>query len=373
MANKINRELDNYFAVISDLATNADHWSSRPGWLEFSPNNLCNLRCIMCGQADGLPLEVMPQDKAVELLDQVLPHTSLMTPSALSEPMLANIKLVVQKCREHDVFLNFYSNATILNGKRFREIADRIHKLWISFDCAVPEVFEKLRARAKFDEVVQNIREIVPAATELNIPVGFVAVLMRENAPHLADLVDFVADLGAVECRSDLRVQPMLDNSARCADSNAHTFYSEEEICGFLDQAVERAKARNMIFHVDMDEPFRRSVAPQEARMRGIMPDMFSRLIDHVREKYPNFCYMGATYMKINPDGKVFPCCRGPEELVMGNTNEQTVEEIWNGETYVKFRQQMFSGDYPEVCRTCDHLVANPNFTGCGKSKYTPE
>lgn len=362
MANKINREIDNYFAVIHDLASGNEAWESRPAWLEFAPNNVCNLRCIMCAQADGVPVEVMPKDEAVALLDAVLPHTSLLTPSALSEPMLANMRLIVEKCREHAVFLNFYSNATLLNGERFRAIADRIHKLWISFDCHVPEVFEKLRTPAKFAQVSANIAEILPAATELNIPVGFVSVLMADNAPHLAGLVDYLADLGAVEARADLRVQPMLDNSTRCADSRVDAHYSTEQICGFLDDACARAQARGMLFHVDIDEPFRRTVAPVEGRMRGIMPDLLCRMTDTIKQRYPHFCYMGATYMKIEPNGDVFPCCRGPKELLMGNTKEQSVEEIWNGERYREFRRRMNAGDYAEVCRTCDHLIANPHF-----------
>ena len=73
---KVARELKNFFAVFADLASGAEEWSSRPAWLEFAPNNICNLRCIMCAQADGVPVEVMKKEDAVKLLDGVLPHTT---------------------------------------------------------------------------------------------------------------------------------------------------------------------------------------------------------------------------------------------------------------------------------------------------------
>jgi radical SAM protein with 4Fe4S-binding SPASM domain len=187
---------------------------------------------------------------------------------------------------------------------------------------------------------------------------------MADNAPHLAGLVDWLADAGALAARADLRVQPMLDNAARCAESRVDKHYDTAQIEGFLDAACERARARGMLFHVDMGEPFRRSVSPVEPRMRGIMPDLLCRMTDTIKQRYPNFCYMGATYMKIEPNGDVFPCCRGPKELRMGNTNEEPVEAIWNGERYRAFRKRMFAGDHPEVCRTCDHLIANPHFRG---------
>src|SRR5262245_57308729 len=201
---KVVRELRNYMAVIAGLASGAEEWTSRPAWLEFAPNNVCNLRCIMCAQADGVPLQVMKKEDAVALLDSVLPHTTLWTPSALSEPMLANIQLVVAKCREHEVFLNMYSNCTLLDGVKFRDMADRVHKLWISFDSSDKQVLEMLRAGADFDRVVQNIREVLAIAAERNIPVGFVAVLVRDNLRGLAELVDFLADLGASRARCDL-------------------------------------------------------------------------------------------------------------------------------------------------------------------------
>ena len=74
------------------------------------------------------------------------------------------------------------------------------------------------------------------------------------------------------------------------------------------------------------------------------------------------FCSMASHHLKISPDGTVFPCCRAPKQLMMGNVNEESIEEIWNGENYRAFRRQMFSGNYPEPCANCDVLVANPAF-----------
>jgi radical SAM protein with 4Fe4S-binding SPASM domain len=359
---KIVRELRNYYAVIADLASGADEWTSRPGWLEFAPNNVCNLRCIMCQQADGLPLEVMKKEDAVRLLDGVLPHTTLWTPSALSEPMLANIKLVVQKCREHEVYLNMYSNCTLLDGEKFADMADRIHKLWISFDSNRKDVLEMLRAGAEFDKVVANIRGILAVAAERGIPVGFVAVLVKDNVESIHELVDFLADLGAKQAHADLRVQPMLDNAVRCRDQNVFAAFSQQHILDCLDRACERARERGINFHVDFDDPYRRNVVSQEPIVRAITADVMTVMVDEVKERFPHFCSMATNYVKIEPNGAVFPCCRGPRELEMGNVNEQSMEQIWNGEKYRAFRRRMQARDYPEVCRTCDVLVANPHF-----------
>lgn len=359
---KIVRELKNYYAVIADLASGAETWTAKPAWLEFAPNNVCNLRCIMCAQADGVPVEVMKREDAIALLDQALPDMTLWTPSALSEPMLANIRLVVQKCREHEVWLNMYSNCTLLDGAKFADMADRIHKLWISFDSSRKEVFEMLRAGADFDRVVANVRGILAVAKERGVPVGFAAVLVKDNVEHLHELVDFLADLGAAAAGCDLRIQPMLDNAIRCRDQNVFAAHSEAHIVACIDRACERARARGLIFHVDMDEPYRRNVVPVQPTKRSITAEVLSVMLDEVRERFPHFCSMATSYVKIEPSGAVFPCCRGPRELEMGNVNERPLAEIWNGEKYREFRRRMNARDYPEVCRTCDVLVANPCF-----------
>lgn len=362
---KIVRELRNYYATIADVASGAEVYASRPSWLEFAPNNVCNLRCIICAQADGLPLEVMKKDDAVRLLDEVLPFTTLWAPTALSEPMLANIKLVVEKCREHEVFLNMHSNCTLLDGEKFAEICDRIHRLWISFDSCDKEVLESLRAGADFDRVVANMRGVLKVATERDIPVGFVVVLVKDNLKRLPALIDFFADLGGVAAHSEVRVQPMLDNAARCAEQNVFAAFSPAEIEQHLDAACDRARQRSMTLIVQMAAPFRRVVISQAPRVRGITGDVLLVMLDEIKERFPHICSMATSYVKIEPNGKVFPCCRGPQELEMGNVYEQPFEQIWNGEKYRAFRRRMNSRDYPQVCRTCDHLVANPHYEKC--------
>jgi radical SAM protein with 4Fe4S-binding SPASM domain len=364
MKTKLERDIANQMAIVHDLATQSETWTSRPPWLEFSTNNVCNLRCVMCAQADGLPVKVMPNEVARKLLDDVLPTACVVTPSAISEPMLGNIQLVLEKCREHEAYVNLTTNATVLDGKRFRAMADRVAKLNISFDSHVPEVLERIRVRAKFDVVVAHIREILPIARELGVPVAFVFVLMSENAAHLPETVDFLADLGASEAGAQIRVQRLLGGEigSRAEDLEVHRRYSREEIVGFLDRAAERARARKVRFYVDAEEPYQRIVAPIPDVLRSIPPELLEVVAEAIRRKYPGFCSMAAYYLKVDPDGTVYPCCRQPAELKMGNALETPIWEIWNGEKYREFRRRMFAGDYPEACRGCDVLVGNPHF-----------
>ena len=62
--------------------------------------------------------------------------------------------------------------------------------------------------------------------------------------------------------------------------------------------------------------------------------------------------------MQINPDGKVVPCYQISYPAIMGDANNQTIQEIWNGEEYANFRRTMLNGrdGANDICATCNFI-----------------
>ncbi len=61
-------------------------------------------------------------------------------------------------------------------------------------------------------------------------------------------------------------------------------------------------------------------------------------------------------YLVVQWDGRVVPCCRDYNAVnVMGDTNHQTLREIWNGERYAAFREAHANADFQgnPICREC--------------------
>src|SRR5262245_29740288 len=206
---KIDREMENIFLLASDLATQREVWESRPTTIEFSFNNLCNLKCQMCAKADDEPNVLMNKAAGGRALEQLLPFTLHWMPSANSEPLLNDMTALVELCRKHISWLLLFTNATLLTRERFLQIRERTHRIFISFDSHVKETFERIRAGAKYDEVVRNIRELLPLAREDGTEITFNVVLMKPNLHELPDYVKFVADLGG----DAIHVQELLPNS----------------------------------------------------------------------------------------------------------------------------------------------------------------
>ena len=236
-----------------------------------------------------------------------MPTAAVITPSSNSEPRMADIDLVLEQCRVHDVHLDLYTNATLLTPERFAAMAERVYRLHLSFDSQLPDVHERVRVGASYASVVDHLRGFLRLANERRVPVEFVQVMMADNAPALAGYVDFVADLGGRQ----IRVQALERQNAAYEGLEVRRRYSDAEIGVWPDRAVERAVERRVILTVDADPPLARSVAPVPPQIRGIGPDLLSAFIDTIRSRYPRFCSMASSYLKVTPDGSVYPCCFG--------------------------------------------------------------
>lgn len=77
-------------------------------------------------------------------------------------------------------------------------------------------------------------------------------------------------------------------------------------------------------------------------------------------EKYPPFmpCPFSWQYVVVQWNGDVVACCRDYNaDNIMGNVKNATLVEIWNGEKYQNFRENMITGNYQnKICKPCMDL-----------------
>ena len=72
-------------------------------------------------------------------------------------------------------------------------------------------------------------------------------------------------------------------------------------------------------------------------------PTMKSR--SHYSKQYCEYPWLSVSIMA---DGNVVPCTQiSNDEIVLGNINKNTLDEIWNGENYKKLRQMHIDGSFP--------------------------
>lgn len=65
------------------------------------------------------------------------------------------------------------------------------------------------------------------------------------------------------------------------------------------------------------------------------------------------FCILPWTHLMVQPNGNIQPCCMTPHDMPIGNTKEDTLEEVWNGFVMKNIRKKMFKGERPMLCNRC--------------------
>ena len=75
------------------------------------------------------------------------------------------------------------------------------------------------------------------------------------------------------------------------------------------------------------------------------------------------FCMMPWIHMHMWPAGYTYPCCMSDPALPVGNTQEQSLQDIWNGEQMRQLRLNMLQNKKSPECRRCYELEENGMWT----------
>ena len=66
-----------------------------------------------------------------------------------------------------------------------------------------------------------------------------------------------------------------------------------------------------------------------------------------------SFCMLPWMHLHAFPDGRAYPCCFALDKLHVGNVNENSMEEVFNGEKMRKMRLNMLSNKKSRECAKC--------------------
>ncbi len=322
-----------------------------PGYLQIEPVGQCNLRCQMCSiqfRQDGPPYGP-PAFMAFELFTSIIDQFAGLQElhlQGLGEPMMhPRFFDMVEYAAQKGIKVSTNSNLTLLNDKRAeRCVKSGLDSLHISLDSAEAETYERIRVRAHFDRVISNLERLQAArkrAASVLPHLRIVMVIMRQNLHELPELVRlahtqsiesiFVQHLCHDFGESSLPVQylPMRDFVQR------QTLLEEDT------QHIEHyfGEARTLASELGIELRLPRT------RIR----------LHPAGTPGPQRCDWPWRGAYASYEGYSMPCCMisTPDRVHFGKFGEEGVENVWNGEAYRTFRDQLASEEPPEVCRSC--------------------
>lgn len=278
-----------------------------PMSINLETTNHCNLRCIMCPRHltdrgfglmdDGLYqrlIDEIANNGGVEVLTLIKDGESLIHPRVHELIAYAKERKAARR-------IEIFSNAILLDENRSIKLIEAgLDVLNISLDAMNSETYKKIKGRDQYEVVVKNTKRFAEIKKEMGVrkPMLIAKFIgMTENADQLASFKEFWK--------------------------------------GIADQVLI--------------SPYHNYAGGTENRA--------------LKSQKQSTCRYPCLVTWFNPvvlwDGLVTPCCVNymKNELIMGDTREQSIEEIWCSEKYQKLRADMLKGDLTDwkTCSKCTY------------------
>ena len=281
-----------------------------PFRLSVETTNHCNLRCVYCPREDsGRGVGHMSWDLFQKIADESAGEECIFYPQGFGEAFMhPQIKEMLLYLNQHGVrCTDIITNATYLTDENCHAIMDAsVPIITVSLDGADPAVFEALRVNASYDDVVANVERLFRLREERGATFPHI-VLSVVGAPEVLPSVDAFRDFWASRLRENDQV--------------------------FVCTPISWAGTHQVSGAASREE--------SEQRHRGP-------------------CRMLYKTLQVYYDGRATPCCYDHRcELEVGNVQNSSIKDIWNGEKLRQLRTLHEAGRFDEIelCRNCPDFM----------------
>jgi radical SAM protein with 4Fe4S-binding SPASM domain len=357
---------------------NGDGTARKIRQVSFRITDLCNLRCITCGQwgkggflrdkdLRELKRQEVPPSRYGEILADLVNHGHRpMVYLWGGEPMLYKGTVdLIETASAMGLPVSVATNGTHIASAAARLVRAPLFLLQISIDGHCAALHNAIRPGVggidNFTEIdsalaaVRREREVKGSTLPL---IASLTVISRENAGSLVDIYQAFKD------RVDLFVF-YLSWWIDPADALAH----EQDFArrfGFTP-ALHRGWVAD--WKPNDYEALNAQMAALDANSssRGCPPVIFIPHIagvDNLQSYYTNHgnrfgfdrCVSIYQAVEVDSNGNLSPC-RDYHDYVVGNIKEATISELWNSPQYRRFRQSISSEGLMPVCSRCCGLM----------------
>jgi radical SAM protein with 4Fe4S-binding SPASM domain len=322
-----------------------------PTFVQIEPVGQCNLRCQMCAiqfRNDGPPHgppAFMPLETFTRIVDEFGAIEQLHL-QGLGEPMMhPRFFDMVAYAAARGIRVTTNSNLTLLNARRAeRCIQSGLDCLHISIDGAQAATYERIRVRGRFERVVKNLQLLLETRARLGsrLPhLKLVVVIMRQNLHELPELVR----LAAAWQMEEIWVQHL------CHDFGEATLPAQyQSMRAFVDSQTLLTEDPARVEQYFGAARCAASELGIQLRLPRTQPRPHSASIPGSQR-----CDWPSRRAYLSYQGYAMPCCMvsTPDRINFGSVVERGVAEVWAGESYQSFRDQLNSDEPPEICRTC--------------------
>ena len=326
---------------------------SRPIRIHISINDLCNLRCPHClRHTEGVRVnQGALRARELERLEPWFGSAQYVALAGLGEPFLEDdLFETIDKVQRRGATVSIISNGTRIDEAAAERLCgEEPLILNLSVDAATPEVFERVRLGAKFDEVTANIDRLARIKRERGTTFPILSInmtLMRDTLGEVEGVIDLAQRWGIAE----IVAQPVMYLPGSPDQSQAITNREAQEALRRAEPHARKAGVRLRY------QPLGQSLETQEEDLREGYDFGPETAYAHTDKALPGarkyFCPNLWGQMNIEVLGDMTFCCMADFGL-LGNVKDTNPARLWNHPKMVALRKRVLSGDVPDDCRRC--------------------
>ena len=325
----------------------------------------CNLHCEFCYVIDFLNIEgEWRQEMTVERLRQAFPDQPGFQVSLTGGEifMRKDIMSVLDLFREKGYSCGYLTtNGTIINEERAEALADLaaagfLKHISVSVD-GPGELHDRARGlKGTFERTCAGLRRLQDAARRKHAPlrVSINTTVAQESLEALDQMVD-VADEFGVDA---IGLNHLMFSTPEEVDETIRMIGADDPsvIATFItpDPGLDIARVKQQV-----------AALAEKCRQRNILfdyrPKVHPQLIDNYYTpgaKLEGRCLYPFLHARVGFSGKVYFCPFIRVEV--GDLATSSLEEIWNGPTYVEMRRRLLDHGIFPVCRRCCKVELSP-------------
>lgn len=315
---------------------------SDPVFANIEITTRCNLKCRFCARAIlKRPVSDMPYEMFCSILD-LLPHAYRITLVGLGEPLLhPHIADFISEAVSRGRRVALATNAMALDQTMSQELINSgLHSIAFSLDGPNQDTASAMRQGSDLEKIIRNIKEFVKIASSTRpMSTAVFSAVSIYTVSYLQQLIDIVKDLG---------VRVLMLTDLNFPQNVADTLWkgTDESIMATIQKAVSYAFSKGLpVLSVHALEEF--GLVDRYKDFLLLPPSQLYR-----RSSQRTWCFSPWQTVPVDVNGNITVCDCQPEHIA-GNLFRQPFSDIWNGEVMTEFRRHMLSETPPENCTIC--------------------
>lgn len=300
--------------------------------------NECNERCIHCYIPHEYKINMMNSELFFRIIEEGRKLNIINVTISGGEPLLhKDFICFLSKCLELDLSVNILSNLTLLTDEMIDEMRKNpllsVQTSLYSMDAEIHDSITKVKG--SFEKTMNGILKL----KEIGIPLQISCPIIKRNLGSFHDVV-----LWGAENKISVTVNYEIFASYDHTNDNLVNRLSLEEAGQVFDIRASDSYVKEL-----------HNQAEQKCKLTEQAP----------------ICSICRNYFCVSPEGFAFPCV-GWKNKVVGDLNQQTLQEVWESSPEICKLREIKRKDFPKCidckdrgyCTVCMMSNSNANSNG---------